>query len=313
MKTKKIISLLASLAMISSMFVAFATGASAAAAPVFTTSVEKVDADTYAEWTGGDLAAGYEGYMVQVDLSGLEEMKVVKSGTRFNGRRVSIFTYQLTFDSVADLDTVNTFCVDGAMTAGDGFDGKTYTMPFSGDAGSAYPAAAATIAGDIENAVSVMVTIKEGKEVNAAVTGNLKINTYNAGSVTASEEFEAWDLTFTPAAIKIGNAGSDNKLPVALLTGGHTENPLFPGVWYYAIAEGVDSPLTKVETTITASEGDRVFVAPVDLTGMDVEGVIDYYIAIQGAIPSNVTLHGVLDVDTADGDSNRAVKDIVIE
>ncbi|MDD6215045.1 MAG: hypothetical protein PUB42_07685, partial [Firmicutes bacterium] len=144
---KKIISLIAAVAMMSTMFVATAS-AEVANATLKIVPTKLTDAE-FVEIMAESIPDGYEAYTLDVSVAGLGELSVTNTGTAkrpvYSGRRINNFNLELDFDKLENVNTAYTCANETVLCetmelSSDTFDGKVYKFLFNaGSAAAAYP------------------------------------------------------------------------------------------------------------------------------------------------------------------------------
>lgn len=217
---KKIISLISAVTMIFSLAVSVSANEKKL---TVNTEILPLSEEEYIAIYGEAAPEGYEGYNVIISLSDFGELSTTKAGVNINGRRINNFTHYMTFDD-PNFEVVNTdytYAYDSVLDPNlsnpawmtDGT--PTYKCNFGGTKNTAYPKTKTTEAiTTVENAFSVLLTIKKGASVKVTFGANATFATYTSG-VNADEPVLAAGIddrntiNLSPATITLGTPSED--------------------------------------------------------------------------------------------------------
>jgi hypothetical protein len=205
---KKLISLLAAVAMVSTLFVSVVK---ADFAPTVSAVVgEKVTNADFHDYMDEDIPDGYDVYPVAVSFSDLGDLTCSIKAKKHTGRKLQGFGVGFTFSDISKVDTDYTMVYDDTVGVdSSGFDGSTFNViKNAGSAPVAYPTTAGTIADadGIEDAFIVWVVIESGADVTAALSSN--INVVNYAADVYGEEEQTNSATVSPASISFAPAAA---------------------------------------------------------------------------------------------------------
>lgn len=199
---KRIISCLASVALLSSLCVANVS----AEVEMATVTVDYVEVTKEEfesdEFMGEALPDGYGAYLVTAGLSGIGDLNCTISAKKYNGRRLSNFTL------VADVDDINNVNQDYTMdwgatlttSMGLAAGTSTYNAIFlATDAASAYPNTnGASVSDSIPEAITLLFVAKPGTTLTLSAYG--QVNTYKSSLINGDDEpFTGANVTCTPS------------------------------------------------------------------------------------------------------------------
>lgn len=214
---KKLISLLATVAMVSSLFVSVVK---ADFAPVVSTASEKLSNSDFNDLIGEDIPAGYDAYLVTVSFSNLGDLDCTIKTKKHTGRKLQGFGYQMTFDDIDNVETDYVLSVDNifGVDLSEGFVGNKFTSIFNaGSAAAAYPTTASEIsnAEGLPDAAMFVVTVKNDATVVVTLDTNVNVVNYNAN--VYGEEEKTNHATMSPASLTFAPAGP-SKVDVTSVT-----------------------------------------------------------------------------------------------
>ncbi len=199
---KKIISMLAALAMIATMITSVASAAATFTPTVTSTVTGKVSAEDFYSVFEEAIPTGYTPYAIKVDLSNLGTYSMTKSANKWTGTAMNVFEYNFTF-SDADLAKINTdyTCIAGGELT-------SAQAGFQGNVGCATTGAldgptAVHLAGEIENALTIWLLVEDGEQITANLSVACEITEYNKNTAGDSVTGVA---TLSPAKLTIGGA-----------------------------------------------------------------------------------------------------------
>ena len=208
---KKIISLLATVAMVSTLFVSVVK---ADVQPTITTTKTSLDNDAFKALTKNNIPTGYNAYLLTVDFSNLGDLNCELSVfEEHSGRKLQGVSYTMTFNSLENVNTTWTRTLTNKFngaTLSKGYDGNSYRVNFSaGSASDAYPSDEQTISNaSIADALKFLVVTADGSTVTATLSATMNFVTYEE-DVTGTEEPKnslAGTITMTPASYEFAAA-----------------------------------------------------------------------------------------------------------
>lgn len=262
---KKLISLIASIAMLASMV----TSVSAASLlannkPVVGSTVTELTAEQYEyDWVGEPLPAGQKAYVVDVDLSGLD-LDNVASGTtnllkkKRTGTLLMYASYELKFESMANV--VSIMSVDGLATPTTE-ENKALAILSYNSATTGYPT---TVDGDPNTGVVTETAKKlEGKlyQFLVVVKGEVVATPYSEVKVTYFEKDVSKDtLNFGASEAQQASYTVNGKAATTITFGVPEENIVVGDRYDLASGYAWDVTINKFEEahtyTATFTDGD---------------------------------------------------------
>lgn len=251
---KKFISLLATVAMVSSLFVSVVK---ADFAPVVSTASEKLSNSDFNDLIGEDIPAGYDAYLVTVSFSSLGDLDCTIKTKKHSGRKLQGFGYQMTFDNIDNVETDYVLSVDNifGVDLTEGFTGSKFTSIFSaGSAAAAYPTTASEIsnAEGLPDAAMFVVTVKNDATVVATLDTNICVITY--ASNTPGTEETVNHATMSPASLTFAPAGPSKVDVTSVTISGATSATVGDSVALSATVEPNNA--TNLEVSWTKVSGD---------------------------------------------------------
>ena len=296
---KKLISLLATVAMVSTLFVSVVK---ADFEPTVVTGKAKMTNDEFVDLIGEDIPDGYDAYLVTVSFADLGDLNCEIKTKKHSGRKLQGFGYSMTFDDIDNVETDYVLSVDNVfgVDLSEGFDGSKFTTIFNaGSASAAYPTTAGTIsnADGIEDAVTLVVVVKNDATVTATLATNLNVITYAANTPGTEEPvneatMSPASLTFAPAAAPVTTTytytfktydGASDIASDVIDEGDDVIAPTAPtreGFTFAYWSESIDGAEATVDTTATADK--------------------TYYAVYTENAPAVVTIDPVADVAAVD-------------
>jgi len=267
---KKLISLLATVAMVSTLFVSVVK---ADFAPTVISEKEQLTNDAFKDLLDEDIPEGYDAYLVTVSFANLGDLDCTIKTKKHSGRKLQGFGYALTFDDIDNVETDYVLSVDNVfgVDLSEGFDGNTFTTIFNaGSASAAYPTSAGTIsnAEGIEDAVTLLVVVKSDATVVATLNTNMKMVTYSSNTPGEEEStnyatMSPTSLTFAAApttytyTFKTADGTADIDVQSGLAAGAAVTAPTAPtiaGKDFAGWATSVGGAAVTVDTTASADK-----------------------------------------------------------
>lgn len=302
---KKIISLLATVAMISTLFVSVVK---ADFQPTVTTEKETLNNDDFKALTRKDIPDGYDAFLLTIGFSNLGDLNCELSVFgEHSGRKLQGFGYSMTFDSLEHVNTTWTRTMTSkfnGVNLSKGFDGNTYNVIFNaGSAGDAYPNEEANISNaSISEVLKFLVVVEKGETVTATLNTNMNIVTYS-DDVYGEEEATNF-ATMTPASVQFAAAAPVDPTPTPVYTDSSIDvkKPV-NGTTGLTDLQGKDVTLTanygiaKFSKAIDTAANDYFVVAT---DSNDVEKVFDVDFGAKGVEISNASTTFFAIVKSAD-------------
>jgi hypothetical protein len=221
---KKIISLLATIAMMATMVTSVSAAEIDNNAPVTETVITEITAEEFeSDWVGEALPEGQKAYLVEATATGLD-LSVVRAGStaaakkKRTGVLLMMAEYELIFDSVDNVAAV--YGVDGIA----GFTSepkKAYAIALGTNTiTGAYPTTTdtATTAVTAEDAYVTAFVVTTTGPVNGTVKASYKVSSFDSDSQTGTKDFnnELGNVAYTVngeagKAVTLGAAGGEDE------------------------------------------------------------------------------------------------------
>ena len=215
---KKIISLIATVAMMSTMLVSNASAAVDTNLPatdgtvkIVTSKPVKIDSQTYVDDVEEDVPEGYSVYEVSVGLESTGGLSRTSS-KNVTGKLLSNFTYVLDFAGTENMQKTPALSyyetgLGYANFSSNKWDGDSYKVVMN----ATYPTTKTDIEDSNLTRLAVLYfVVKDGTQVTATVSDEtlIGIGNYTSGSTTNNTKYKIGEnsLTATPASFTIGEA-----------------------------------------------------------------------------------------------------------
>lgn len=191
---KKIISLIASVAMLASMATSVFAAEIANNAPATETTVTEISAEEFEnDYVGEALPAGEKAYLVEATVTGLD-LSSVRAGTtaaakkKRTGVLLMMAEYELKFDSLDNVSAV--YGVDGIATF-TSEEKKAYALALYNDAPTAYPQTtdSASAAVTAEDAFVTSFVVTTTGDVTGSVVASYKISSFDSNTGTGTQDY----------------------------------------------------------------------------------------------------------------------------
>lgn len=221
---KKIISLIASVAMLATVFTSVSAAEIANNAPVTETTVTEITAEEFEnDWVGEALPDGQKAYLVEATATGLD-LSSVRSGStaaakkKRTGVLLMMAEYELKFDSVENVAAV--YGVDGIATF-TSEEKKAYALALFNDAPTAYPTTTdtATAAVTATDAYVTAFVVTTTGPVTGNVVASYKISSFEANAGTGTQDYTnaIGNVGYTVngeegTAVALGEEGGDDPI-----------------------------------------------------------------------------------------------------
>lgn len=191
---KKIISLIASVAMLASMATSVFAAEIANNAPAVETTVTEISAEEYEnDWVGEVLPAGEKAYLVEITADGLDLSSVRSGGTAVNKKKrdgvlLMYASYKMNFDNLENVTGV--YSIEG-FTANSSVEKTLNGMKNYDDVTLAYPVSS-NDNDDVVTANSVAIhtyVVTTCGEVVGTPVAQFKISSFAKSSQTGTQDF----------------------------------------------------------------------------------------------------------------------------